>query len=127
MITDVGLDMIAQAMRDGSSIEIKYIALGSGTTVPAATDTALVTEQFRKVVTQQLANGTGDTKTICYIAPYEATSDMFTIQEIGAFAGPEASDTPGSGVMVARWLYNRAKTDLESLQISIDDIIGRGV
>lgn len=123
MITDDGLNLIAQSLRDGTSPEITYIALGSGSTAPTNLDHTLVSEQFRKTVTQHIDNGTGDTQTICYIAPFEAND--FDIQEIGAFGGA-ADDTSGSGTLIARWLYSRQKTDLESIQVTRDDIFGRG-
>lgn len=124
MLTDAGLNLLAQALRDGSDIEIKYIALGAGSTEPAAGDTKLEDERFRKAVTKQEAGGTGESKTITYIAPFEAND--FEIQEIGAFAGVGATSTPGSGVLIARALYNRQKTELESLQITRSDLFGRG-
>jgi len=104
LITDEGLTIAAK------SINITYIALGDGTTAPSASDTTLVSEKFRKAVTQHIDNGTGDEQTICYIAPYEAND--FEIQEVGAFTG-DATDAVNSGTLVARWLYQRQKTDLE--------------
>jgi len=116
LITDGGLDLISQALN------VTYIALGDGTTAPSPSDVGLVNEKFRKAVTQHIDNGTGDEQVICYIAPYECND--FEIQEIGAFAGV-ATDTPGSGTLVARWLYSRQKTNLESIQVTRDDIFGR--
>src|SRR5690606_10049969 len=124
MITDAGLNLLAQALRDGTSVEIKYIALGAGNTPPSPSDTALVDERFRKPVTRQAATGVGATQTIAYIAPHEAND--FVIQEIGVFAGPDATDDPDSGVLIARALYSRQKTPLESLQITREDVFGRG-
>lgn len=124
MITDAGLNLIAQALRDGTSIEIKYVALGAGNTPPSPSDTKLEDERFRKPVSRQLPLGTGGTQTIAYIAPHEAND--FVIQEIGVFAGPDATDEPNTGVLIARALYSRQKTPLESLQITRDDVFGRG-
>lgn len=122
MLTDAGKNLVAQALRDGSDIKIRYVALGDSATVPTAADIKLGNELFRKPITQYIDNGTGDAQTICYIAPFEATSADFTIQEIGVFAGTSATGKANSGVLIARWLYNRAKTNLESLQITRDDI-----
>lgn len=126
IITDAGRnllrDFLAGAVTDG---KIRYVALGDGTTTPATTDTKLASEKFRKQVTK-LQNGAnpGELVTTVYIAPYEATSDQFTIQEIGWFAGPSATGARDSGILVARILYFRAKTNLESLQIERTDSIG---
>src|SRR5690606_23722373 len=89
MITDAGLNLLAQALRDGTSIEIKYIALGAGNTPPSPSDTKLEDERFRKPVSRQLPLGTGGTQTIAYIAPHEAND--FVIAEIGVFAGDDAT------------------------------------
>jgi hypothetical protein len=116
-------DVLAGNTADGA---IGYGALGSGATTPATSDTILTTEQFRKQITTQFAVGANGLTTTTYIAPSEAcssggTGTNFTIQEIGWFAGPNASATPGSGTLVAHVLYNHAKTALESLEIDRTD------
>lgn len=120
LITNAGKNMVRDFL-DGTITDgaVKYVELGSGTTAPAVGQTALVTPQFRKLVTQQTLPGTGQVRTVVYIAPGEATG--FTIQEIGWFAGAAATATTGSGIMIARVLYTRAKTQLESLQIERTD------
>lgn len=124
LITNAGLNLLRDALggyaTDG---QIKYVALGSGATAPAASDTGLALEEFRKAVTSQSAPATGELLTRLYVAPDEATT--FTIRELGWFAGPAATSTPGSGVLVARVLYERTKTSLESLQIDRTDTLGR--
>lgn len=124
MIVDAALDLVAQALRDGTSIEIKYVALGAGDTPPSSSDTKLEDERFRKPVSRQMATGTGATQTIAYIAPHECND--FAIEEIGIFGGPDATDEPDSGTLIARALYSRQKSPLESLQITRADVIGRG-
>lgn len=124
LITDAGLNYVRNLL-DGTisgDTAIRYIALGSSAAAPAASDTKLGNEIFRKQVTQQTLPGTGQLRTICYIAPYEAVGQ---IEEIGWFAGPEATSAKDSGVLVARVLYSRNKTNLESLQITRVDTFGR--
>lgn len=120
-ITDAGRnllrDVLSGAVADG---EIKYLALGSSNAPPSTADTKLGAEFFRKQITRQEATGTGVLETTVYIAPFEATQQ---IEEIGWFAGPDASEAPNSGVLVARVLYSRLKTQLESLQIVRQDSI----
>lgn len=124
LITDAGKnllrDILSGAVTDG---EIKYLAVGAGSTPPSASDVALADERFRKQITKQINTGApGELKTITYIAPFECND--FAIAELGWFAGPNATATPGSGILVARVLYSRAKTALESLQIERTDSIG---
>lgn len=124
LITDAGLNLIADALTGAvSTPEIRYVALGSSNTPVSANQTALGDERFRKQVSQQTNPNTGEAVSIVYIAPFEATD--FMIQEIGWFAGPDATDQAGSGILLARVLYSRAKSDLESLQITRTDTIGR--
>jgi hypothetical protein len=127
LITDAGLDMfrdiLSGTITDG---EIKYVALGSGTTAPANGQTQLVSEQFRKLVTSQDTTATvGELETILYVSDLEAND--FTTEEIGWFAGSTATETADTGIMIARVLYSRAKTNLESWTIRRLDQVQRGV
>ncbi len=124
LITDAGLNYMRDLL-DGvvnPPTEIGYIALGSSSTAPANGDIKLGAEFFRKAVTKQEIPATGQVQTTCYVAPYEANQQ---IQEIGVFAGPAASATPDSGVLIARVLWSHLKTELESLQIVRTDTISR--
>lgn len=123
LITDAGLNLLRDLL-EGVVIDgqIKYMAWGNNATAPVAGDTALVSEQGRKAVTSRTAGTAGVLTTLTYVAPYEAVEQ---IEELGWFAGDTATSTPGSGVMVARVLYSRLKTDLESLQVEREDELGR--
>lgn len=126
LITDVGLnmfrDLLSGAITDG---EIKYVALGNGTTAPANGQAQLVSEQFRKLVTSQANQATvGELETILYVADSEANT--FKTEEIGWFAGSGATGTVNSGIMIARVLYSRQKTNLESWTLRRLDKIARG-
>lgn len=113
LITDAGRDALAGALR-GEPVEITAVALGADNTPPASGDRSLGQERFRKAVTAQSAGaGNGETITTVYIGPGEAND--FTIQEIGWFTA--------DGRMIARVLYSRDKTSLESLQIDRTDTI----
>lgn len=120
LITNAGRNLLRDALRQPIDAEIKYLAWGSGTTSPTVSDTLLGNEAGRKVVTKQTAGDTGVVVTTVYIAPFEANMQ---ITEIGWFAGSNATTASGSGVMVARVLYNKLKTELESIQIDRTDKI----
>lgn len=126
LITDAGLnmfrDLLSGAITDG---EIKYVALGSGSTAPANDQTQLVAEEFRKLVTSQTNQAAaGELETILFVADSEANT--FTTEEIGWFAGAAASATANTGIMIARVLYSRAKTNMESWTIRRLDKVTRG-
>lgn len=124
LITDAGLNYIRDLL-DGSinpPTQIQYIALGSSNTAPAAGDTALGNEFFRKQVTKQELPGTGQVASTVYVAPYEGNAQ---IEEIGVYAGPDASGETDTGILIARVLWSHAKTELESLQIVRTDTISR--
>jgi len=122
LITDAGKNLLRNFL-DGTVTDgaIKYVAFGSDNTVPASGDTKLGNEFFRKQVTKQETGAAGELTTTVYIAPYEANQQ---IEEIGWFAGAEATSTKDSGVLIARVLYSKNKTELESLQIERTDTIG---
>ena len=104
-----------QAMIDGSfgtkgyaidDLEIKYIALGTGTTPATENDTQLETETFRKQFTS--INTSGDnTTTVLSLGPAEAN---FLITESGVFCGPAATIAANSGNMISRVNVNFDKT-----------------
>ncbi|MGE5589194.1 MAG: hypothetical protein ACM3ZA_00985 [Bacillota bacterium] len=122
LITDAGRNLLRDAL-DGtvSDCAIKYMAWGDGNVAPAAGDVALGNELGRKAVTKQQVGGAGQLTTTVYLAPFEANGQ---IQELGWFAGAGATAAVGSGVLVARVLYAKLKTDLESIQIDRVDTIG---
>ncbi len=102
-----------------SDLEIKYLAWGSSNTANSPSQTTLVAEFGRKQVTAQEDGDTGELVTTVYISPSEATGA--TIEELGWFAGASTSGSADSGILVARVLYSRAKTNLESIQVERTD------
>ena len=122
LITDLGLDLLRDYL-DGDETDGKldYMAVGTGAVAPANGDTALGSEQFRKAVTLQTKGTTGRLTTTTYLSPAEC---VFHIKELGWFV--QATDTPGSGVLIARVLYDKDKTNLESIQVDRVDAFERG-
>jgi len=127
LITDAGLNMFRDILRgtitDG---KIKYVALGNNATAPANGQTQLVAEQFRKLVTSQNPDPViaGKLYTEVYVSDTEANS--FKCEEIGWFAGAGATGTINTGIMIARVLYSRQKSNTESWTIRRTDTISRG-
>ncbi len=115
LITNDGLNLIRDGLSgDITDSEIKYVAIGDDNTAPLVGDAALGNETFRKARTSYTRPAAGQVNTVHYIAPAEAVG---TIEELGGCAGTAAGAGAGSGEMIARVLYSRTKTALESIQI----------
>ena len=127
-ITDTGRAMLRDILAgDISDGQIKYLAWGSDNTAVAAAQTALISEFGRKAITltettdDDVTLDDGEVRTTVYIAPYEANA--LRIEEWGWFAGTAATSTTDTGIMVARVLYSRQKTNLESIQVEREDAL----
>ena len=120
LITDAGKQMLAGVFAGTVDGKIRYVAVGSSNVTPSATQTALGGEFFRKAVTTQTTSS-ASVQTTVVLAPADANAQ---IEEIGWFAGPDASNVSGSGIMIARVLYSHLKNDLEQIQIDRTDTVG---
>ena len=126
LITTVGLQMLRDALNNVATVAdcmIKYVEVGTGSTAPALADVALDNFLFRKLMTSRSTPSTYTTKCTVYIAPGEAIG---AIEEIGWWAGAACGAGEATGIMIARVLYTRNKTALESLQIERTDTITEG-
>lgn len=118
-ICNVGKDYLAGMLAGLNSVGITYMALGTSGTAPTAADTKLGVEVFRKAMTKQTqTGGTQNLLTTTYVASYEGN---VAIAEIGWFAGPTASGTTDSGILIAHVLYSHTKINTESLQVDRTD------
>ena len=123
LITDTGLNLLRDALRgDVGDAQIKYLAWGDSATAPSSSDTALGNEEGRRQITSRRTGVTGVLTTTAIISSIEANDQ---IEELGFFAGTDATDVAGSGVLVARVLYSHLKTDLESIQVDRTDTLAR--
>lgn len=115
-LVDTGLEYIAKLINGVSVAPFKYIALGSGTTTEATTDTALATEIA--------ANGLARAEATCgyeslgkatWAHEFTATADGVQINEVGIF------DAAAAGNMLMRHKYSSTKAldNTESLTVSI--------
>lgn len=122
LIVSAGKNMLRDVLRgtvtDG---DIKYMGWGTSNAAVAAGQTALTSEVGRKLVTAQTPGATGVLTTTTYIAPADAAG--LTINELGWFAGAAATGSANSGIMIARILYSKIKTNLESIQVDRIDTI----
>lgn len=110
LVPTVGLNLIRDLLRGASTATLNYIALGTGTTAPAAANTALQTEVFRDVFTQTTV---ADGKIAIKYYLGSASANGNTLAEAGLFAG--ATATAGSGTLFARVTFTPdAKTSAQA-------------
>lgn len=118
-ITNAGVNMLRDATRGANNPLISYVALGTSSTTPAATDTQLGAEVFRKPVTSYTNVTTGELLVTGYFSSTDAVG--INIAEIGFFGGASASSVANSGVLIAHGLYTlSSKTNIEALQAVLD-------
>jgi len=123
-LVDTGLEYIAKLINGVSVAPFKYIALGSGTTAEATTQTALVTELTLNGLGRAAATcGYEATGKATWSKEFTATADSQTINEVGIFDAAAAS----TGNMLMRHKYSSAKAldNTESLTVSIVFTEGR--
>ena len=106
-----------------ANLEIKYLALGTGTTAVTDNDAALATEIFRVADTSLSANATGQVTSEFVVLDSEAVA---TIEEIGIFGGTSATLTANVGICISRILWHHVKTSTEEITFRRIDTIVRG-
>lgn len=92
-------------------LKITHTAVGTGTTAPAAGDTQLQTETFRKVT----ASATNSTNVGYLSAYYTATEVTGTFREVGLFIN--GTGAANSGTLFSRVAVNITKSATETLTI----------
>lgn len=94
-----------------NDLQIKYLAIGTGTNPASPTDTQLQAEVFRVQPTSRAI--TTDYVQTIWVIPVQIGN--FTYKEIGVFAG-DATATLNSGMMISRVNVNIEKT--ESMEVT---------
>lgn len=94
-----------------NGLQIKYLAIGTGTNTASPTDTQLQTEVFRVQPTSRAI--TADYVQTIWVIPVQMGN--FTYKEIGVFAG-NATATLNSGMLISRVNVNIEKT--ESMEVT---------
>lgn len=118
-LTDAGRNLLRDSLSGAQNPKLLYVAIGSGMTAPAAGDTQLGSEFFRKAITSYTTGGTGEILVTLYLSQSDAVGQ--DIEEVGIFGGGDATTTLNSGVLFARALYSHStKTDTESINLQCD-------
>jgi hypothetical protein len=118
IVVNGGRDLVLTQTFGVTSTPIAYMALGSGATTPAATDTALTTEEpgpngVRKAITKTLQSpGT----MLCSATWDESENQNTTVNEVGLFT----TSGVGTGLMLSHFKLQAPlpKDQFTSLQIN---------
>lgn len=112
LVVTVGRYHIADQMADQSEAAMSHMAIGTGSTAAAATDTALETELDRNALTST-TQGTGtDENKVTYIGDWAAGDGTGAITEAGIF------NSASAGIMLCRTVFavkNKGAGDTLSL------------
>ncbi|MEM4975704.1 MAG: hypothetical protein QXT64_00090 [Desulfurococcaceae archaeon] len=98
MIVDAGIAHIAGLIGGVAATPFTYIAVGTGTTPPSPSDTALQNEVMRVPATITMLTTTSPNDTVHYDAVFNITAS-YSLAEAGIF------DAPSGGTMLARRTY----------------------
>lgn len=79
LVVDTGLAYIASRMKDASATAMSHMAIGSGTTDPAAGDTALESELGRVALTSTTVTN----NSVAYVASFPAGTGTGAVTEAG--------------------------------------------
>ena len=91
---------------------ITYMALGTGSTTPNASDTTMDTELFRKLVSIRTVSGA----VASFRTFFNSSEGNGTLVELGLF-GDDATSIADSGTMYAHVAINKTKTSSETLTV----------
>lgn len=122
MVVDTGKYAIADALIGTTANYrgiISYCALGTSAVAPAASDTKLIAEIERKLVSvRSVENNVATFQTF-----FTTAEAIGTLREAGLF-GDAASDTADSGTLFCRTAINRVKTGNDTLTLYWSVYIG---
>ena len=123
-LMNAALDEIIKPLYgEPANLELAYLALGTSNTPVNDTQEQLGNEIFRTQFQSVTRTGTGEVISLAIVLDVEAVG---TIEEIGVFAGSEATGDPDTGLMVSRILWHKVKTSTEEIQFSRIDRVVRG-
>ena len=118
-ITNAGLNLWRDGASGANNPTIKFLAVGTSSNGPQASDTQLGAEVFRKAIST-FTNGLnpGELLITCYLGPADAAN--VNIQEVGIIGGSTATSAPNTGVLIAHGLYAHNKAANESFPLTLD-------
>jgi hypothetical protein len=92
LVVTAGRQHIADQMADQGAAAMSHMAIGTGTTAAANTDTALETELDRNVLTSKTQGAGSDAHKVTFVADWAAGDGTGAITEAGIFNSASAGD-----------------------------------
>ena|SRR6266436_1597932 len=118
-LTNAYHNLLKNAGQGLDNAKITYVAVGTGSAAPSASDTKLVSESYRKKVSSYTNGaGVGELLVNGYLNANDAVGVV--IGEIGYFAGNSATSAANSGILVGRALFSHTKLGTEGIQLQGD-------
>jgi len=112
LVVNSGLGHISNQMAGQSEAAMSHMAVGLGTTPPAATDTALSSELDRNALTSKMQGSGGGANKVTYVADWAAGDATGALTEAGIF------NSASAGQMLARATFpvkNKGANDTMTL------------
>ena len=124
MITNAGMAEVAGLIgtdTTGDVTAFDYIAIGTGTTAPSATDTALVSEQQRAAATGTRVTTTVTNDTLQLVKDAFSFSGSYAITEVGVF------NASTGGTMLSRSTFSAVNvTANDTLKVTVKIQVKQG-
>jgi|TARA_A100001015_G_scaffold17009_1_gene19884 hypothetical protein len=96
LVVTTGKEYVASRIKDTTATAMSHMAIGTGTTAAAASDTALVSESARTALTST----TVSSNTVVYVDTFGAGTGTGAITEAGVF------NASSSGTMLCRTVFS---------------------
>lgn len=96
--------------------QIKYFALGTGTTAVTTADTQLANETYRQQITSRTNLAVGTVQTVIQMG---TTIGNGTYTELGVFCGSTASSTANTGKLLSRIVFTTPLVKNSSIILTI--------
>jgi len=124
MITNAGMAEVAGLIgtdTQGDVTAFDYIAIGTGTTAPSATQTALVSEQQRAAATGTRVTTSVTNDTLQLVKDAFSFSGSYAITEVGVF------NSSSGGTMLSRSTFNAVNvTANDTLKVTVKIQVKQG-
>jgi len=121
-ITDLAKTELAKSLLGLTpNLEIKYLAIGTGTASTSSGDTKLVNEVFRCADEglESIGNGVIQSSFTIYTTDYNGA-----VEEVGIFGGTSAAGTVDTGTLISRILLHETKSAEDDWYFQRLDILG---